>query len=590
MPRVEAVAAVIDILKQEGVRTIYGVPGGPIMPLLDAIHADDAIDFVLTKHEQAAAFAALGDAMVSGRLGVCLSTLGPGATNLLAGLPVAAVERLPVLAITGQVQTDGQRRGGHQDSSGLYGTPDQTALFAAVCKTTETVHHGQTVPDAIRRAIRHAFAGPRPGPTHVSFPSGVLHEKISYEPLRPAQYRLTRTACVDHDAVARIAKAMAEADAPTLLLGVRALRAGAGKAAMAIAEQFGAALVCDVGAKSCVDEAHDAFLGCLGVLGHRGAENFVKSRSDLIVAVGQSFDEVSMLSWDPALTKGRQLIQIDADPEEIGKAYPVDDAAVGDIGRTLQALCGAHPRIGAARTEARKAALAKIKAATPPFSSPEMQSDAVPPLPQRIVADLARSLPSDAFVLSDSSKWTRWLGSFFMAAQGQVLSAHDFEPMGWAVAAALGAQKAAPERLIVSLSGDGAFMMSCMEVATAVDQGLPIIWIVFNDGRLGIIHDLQETLYGGRYCGTNFTTPDLVAFAKSMGASGARVEAPGALGPVLAEARRARTPFVIDVRFDTSETPALRPRALLITKNMGLPLPGPNEATTRLLFKMLTNK
>ena len=577
----------VEMLKHEGIRTIYGVPGGPVMALCDAIHRDGGIRFVLTKHEQAAAYAAFGEALATGKIGVCLSTLGPGATNLAAGLPVAAVEGVPVLAITGQVQLDGQRRGGHQDSSGMLGTPDQSALFAAVCKSTEMITRASQLPDAFRRAIRHAYS-PRPGPTHLSLPSGLLHETIDHEILPPHRYRLISQRAVDGVAVDRIAKSLASAQAPVMLLGSRARECG--PVAEELARRFGIGLAVDVGAKSFVDEAHPAFLGCLGVLGHRAAEKFVKSNSDLILAVGQTFNEISTLSWDPALSRGRQLIQLDSIPEEIGKAYPVTDASVGSLPDVLAELARVHPTIPVSTVDGRASALAEHLRLHPLYADVEMTSDQVPMLPQRIMADLSAALPENALLLSDSSKWARWLGRFFRARRGQVFSAHDFEPMGWAVAAALGVKRAFPDRPVFSLSGDGAFMMSALEIATAADHDLPVMWLVFNDGRLGIIHDLQEMLYGGRYCGTRFTSPDLIAFSESLGARGMRIERPGDLAAAVREGLASSRSCVFDIRFDVAEVPAVRPRSLIMTKEMGLPAPGLGPATTRTLLKMLKEK
>lgn len=587
MRKQEAAMVLVDILKREGVRTVFGVPGGPVMALCDAIQRDGEIEFVLTKHEQAAAFAAFGEAQATGRLGVCLATLGPGATNLAPGLPVAGVEGVPVLAITGQVQLDGQRRGGHQDSTGLYGTPDQTALFASICKSSEMLTRASHLPDAFRRAIRLAYAG-RPGPVHVSLPSGLLHEEIDYEPLAPHQYRLTRSHVVDRQAASRIAERLAAAQAPVFLLGMRARHCG--PVVEQLAERFGIAVAVDVGSKSVVDERHPSYLGCLGVLGHRAAENFVKTTADLVVAVGQSFDEVSMLSWDPAIAQGRELIQIDSLADEIGKAYPVTDATIGTLPDVLEEIARVHPEIAPSAIEQRRAALANHLKRNPLFADPEMESDQVPMLPQRIMADLAEAVPDDAILLSDSSKWVRWLGRFFQARPGQILSAHDFEPMGWAVAAALGVKRAFPDRPVVSLSGDGAFLMSALEIATAVDHNLPVVWMVFNDARLGIIHDLQEMLYGGRYCGTQFRSPDLIAFSESLGARGFKVEKPGDLASALADGLASGRPCVLDIRFDVNEVPAVRPRALIVTKEMGLPAPGIGFTTTRTLFKMLKDK
>jgi acetolactate synthase I/II/III large subunit len=587
MGKQEAATVLVDMLKREGVLTVFGVPGGPVMALCDAIKRDGNINFVLTKHEQAAAFAAFGEALATGRMGVCLATLGPGAVNLAAGLPIAGVEGVPVLAITGQVQLDGQRRGGHQDSCGLYGTPDQTALFSAVCKSSEMLMRASHLPDALRRAIRFAYAD-RPGPVHLSLPSGLLHEEIEYEPLAPHQYRLNAPQLVDVQAAGRIAMRLAAAQAPVILLGMRARECG--PVVERLAARFGIALAVDVSAKSFVDERNASYVGCLGVLGHRAAETFVKTSADLVLAVGQSFDEVSMLSWDPAMTQGRDLIQIDSMAEEIGKAFPMVDATMGTLTAILEEVARVHPELDEGVLDKRRTRLTTHIVRNPLFSDPEMESDKVPLLPQRIMAELAQALPPDAIVLTDSSKWVRWLGRFFRSTPRQVLSAHDFEHMGWAVAAALGVKRAFPERAVLSLSGDGAFLMSALEIATAVDHGLAVVWMVFNDQRLGIIHDLQEMLYGARYCGTEFNGPDLVALSESLGARGMVVEQPGELAAALADCLASSRPCVLDIRFDISEVPTVRPRSLIVTREMGLPAPSIGLTTTRTLFKMLKDK
>ena len=225
--------------------------------------------------------------------------------------------------------------------------------------------------------------------------------------------------------------------------------------------------------------------------------------------------------------------------------------------------------------------------AHPPFTAPEMSSAKVPLLPQRVVAELREGLPDNALILSDSSKWARWLGRYFRAARGQILSAHDYEPAGWSVAGALGAKLAHPARPVVCVCGDGAFLMSAMELSTAVNHGIHAIWIIMNDSRLGIIYDLQKSLYRGRIAGTTFSNPDLVGFAESLGISGRVISQPGELADALRIAVGAERSFLLDVRFDANEIPGVRPRSLLITKAMGLPDPTPGPENTRLLLKLL---
>jgi acetolactate synthase-1/2/3 large subunit len=587
--RVNAGEAFADILDREGVRYVFGIPGGPVLGLCDAIERHPRIQLVLTKHEQAAAYAAFAYAQMTGSIGVCMSTLGPGATNLLAGLPVAAVESVPVLAITGEVQLSGIGRGAHQESSGWFRTPDQRAMFAGVCKNSSLCADPERLPDLVRHAIRIARAG-RPGPTHVSIPSGTLEHSIHYTSLAPEAYRLISSEAVDDDAAKRIAERIARAKKPVLFLGGRAARPSVGLIAEELADRAAMAIASDAAGKSVVDESHELYLGCLGVLGHRAAERFVKDSSDLILAVGQTFDEISTLAWDPAFATGRDLIQLDICEEEIGKAFPVRDASVGHLPTLLSRILFHMPEPPSKLKAERYAAVTAAIRQDPPFSARDMQSAKMPMLPQRVVADLREGLPDEALILSDSSKWARWLGKYFRAARGQIVSAHDYEPMGWAVAGAIGAKLARPNQPVVCVSGDGAFLMSAMELSTASNLGIKVIWIVMNDSRLGIIHDLQKSLFGGRMAATTFENPDFASFAKSLGIGGQVVTRPGELRQVLKDAVAAETSVLLDVRFDADEIPAVRPRSLMITKGMGLPNPTPGPETTRALLKMLKEK
>jgi acetolactate synthase-1/2/3 large subunit len=509
----------------------------------------------------------------------------------LAGLPVALVESTPVLALTGQVQTNAYGRGAHQESTGWFGTPDQEKMFAAGCKQSATVIDASRAPDMMRHAIRIARA-PRPGPTHLAFPANILHQRIDYTPLEPARYRLIVDRAVDASAVRRIAQRIREARAPALLMGARSRWPDCGPAAEALAQRHGLALATDLSCKSVVDEHADAFLGCLGVLGHKAAENFIKQEADLLITVGQTFDEMSTLSWDPALASGKDLVQLDVCASEIGKAYPAADAAVGQLAVLLEDICAqldmAAPAPLAVRE--RRARIAGARSRWPLFQAADMSVDKAPLPPPRIVADLQAALPDDALILLDSSKWARWIGRYLQARRGQVICAHDYEPMGWAVAGAVGVKCAHPDRPVICVCGDGAFMMAAMEMSTAVNVGRDIIWMVMNDSRLGIIYDLQKGLYGGRVSGATFTNPDLPALAKAFGAYGETVSTAGGLTDSLTRALSRGGSCLLDVRFDPDDVPPVRPRSLLITKSMGLPDPTPGPETTRALIKLLKDK
>lgn len=587
--RVAAVDALVDVLEREAVAVVFGIPGGPLLPLYDRLASHASIRLILVKHEQAAAYAAFAWAKATGRVGVCVATLGPGATNLLAGLPVALVAGVPVLALTGQVQTTAYGRGAHQESTGWFRTPNQEAMFAATCKHSATCNDARRLPDFVRHSFRIATEG-RPGPAHLIIPANILHQEIEYTPLEPQKYRVLENRACDTAAIATVADEIERARFPLVLVGERALLPDAGAEIQALAEEFALPVMTDFAAKSAVDEWSPMFLGCLGVLGHRAGERYLKESWDLVLAIGQTFNEISTLSWDPGIAEGRRLILLDSDPQEIGKVYPADGAAVGHLPTLVERLGEELRARGISAPRERLETVAQLRKRFPLFTGPEMESDRTPLLPQRFVKELRDALPDDAIVLADSSKSARWLGRYFQARRGTFITAHDYEPMGWAVAGAIGAKLAHPDRAVVCVSGDGAFLMSAMELSTAANHDVDVVWVVMSDERLGIIYDLQKGLYGGRIAATTFANPDFVKFAESLGVRGETISAPGELAPALRAAIARGGSCVFEVRIDPDEIPPVRPRSLLITKEMGLPDPKPGPETMRALIKMLKER
>lgn len=585
---VSAADALVDILAREKVEVVFGVPGGPVMALFDRLHDHPQIRVVLTKHEEAAAYAAYTYARMTGRLGVCIATLGPGATNLLAGLPVAYMGSAPVLAITGQVQTTAYAHGAHQESTGWFRTPNQQAMFAGTVKHTVTCDLPDRFADYVRHSIRIALSG-RMGPTHIVIPANLLHQAIEYTALEPAQYRLLDHRPVDAAALREIARRIAAARHPLLFAGDRLMLPDATAELAALAGAYDLPVMVDIPGKAALDEDAPMYLGVMGVVGHKAAERYLKNHADLIVAIGQTFNEVSTLSWDPDLARDGRLIQLDSDPEEIGKVYPVQYGTAGHIPTMLGVLREALAELPMPHRESRAALVAELRRKHPLFDASEMNSKRTPMLPPRIVAELRRALPPDTTVLADSSKWVRWLGRYLPLPRGKFICAHDYEAMGWAVAGVIGARFATDGPLVV-VSGDGAFQMHAMELATAVNHRLDIIWLVMNDERLGIIYDLQTALYDKRYAATTYTNPDFVAFAQAFGASATRITAPGELETRLAAAVAQGGVHLFDIRFDPDDLPPSRPRSVLITTEMGLPKPKPSPELTRAMIKMLKDK
>jgi len=461
-------------------------------------------------------------------------------------------------------------------------------MYAGTVKHTGTCVEISRLADLLRHTIRIATAG-RPGPAHLIIPVNLLHQNLDYTPLDPCQYRLLEQKTCDTDSLAQIAGEIVRARFPVLMAGERCLLPDASAELQALSERFHIPVVTDLSCKSAIDEWSPMFMGCLGVLAHKAGEQYLKERSDLVVSIGQTFNEISTLSWDPAIANGRKLVQLDTDPEEIGKVYPVRLASAGHLPTMLSVLSGELAAQGMSPTPERDELIARLQQRFPLFQLSEMFSEKVPLLPQRIVHEIREALPEDALLLSDSSKWTRWLGRCFQARRRTFVTAHDYEPMGWAVAGVIGAKVAFPDRPVVCVSGDGAFLTSAMELSTAANHKLDIIWLVMNDSRLGIIYDMQRGLYGG-VSSTTFANPDYASFAAAFGITSQRIERPGELADGLRAALSRGGSALFNIVFDPDEIPPVRPRSLLITKGMGLPNPKPSPEVTRAMIKLLKER
>ena len=282
------------------------------------------------------------------------------ATNLISGLPVAYMSSTPVLALTGQVQTRAYANSVHQESIGWFRTPKQEAIYAATVKQTFTCNEIRRFPDFVRHAIRIAVSG-RPGPAHLIIPANLLHQDVDFAAIDPEQYRLLAPRPCDATAIEVIAARIREARFPILIAGERVMLPDATCELEALDVQCAIPGATNLACKSAVDKHSPMFIGCLGVVGHKAAERYLKEKSDLVITVGQTFNEISTLSWDPAISTEGRLIQLDSDPEEIGKVYPVSAATDGHLPEILLQLAVALGDLaGPARAE-RERTIAQLR-------------------------------------------------------------------------------------------------------------------------------------------------------------------------------------------------------------------------------------
>jgi len=553
--------ALLQHLHAEGVEYIFGVPGLSLVPFFAAMNRNPAVKPVLTKHEEGAAFMADGYARVKGALGACFATAGPGATNLLTGVAGAYMDNVPIVAVTGQVETSLYGKGAIQDSSkeGI----DSVKMFESITRHSSMLISKQKALEDLREALRKALSGRR-GPVHLSFPKDIQAAEVELSSVFQSAYKFGQE-YFDRRLVIEAAEAMGQAKHPVILVGSGAVESGACGDIGELAELMSIPVATTPRAKGAFPEDHPLALGVLGLFGSPLAERYLRSKDvDVLLVVGASMNQVTTLSWDPRLAQSRCLIHVNIDPAEIGKNYRPDIALVGDARTVVNEIYFRvlkHLTKEEEKWIARRAAVAVAKAETGLCAEPEkMVSDAVPVKPQRLMQELQQAMPADAILFADVGNALGWSTHFLRFTRPDAfITPWGLLAMGYGMSAAIGGKLAAPGRPVIFLVGDGCFMMNGMEVATAVNYGVPVVWIVLNNGKLGLVHDMQRYSLGDKTVATRFQRVDCAMVARGLGAEGFRIERPGELQELLPRAFAMGKPVVIDCLIDPEEVPPLTP-------------------------------
>lgn len=563
-----AAEILVKYLEQEGVEYLFGIPGGHLLPLYDAIYKAGTIKPILAKHEAGAAFMAYGYAVTSGKLGVCCGTVGPGATNLVTGVASAYMDSVPVLALTAQVGTTAIGKGALQEGAGIGRTVDQVGLFEKITKMSTMELRGSNLPDTVRRAIRVALSG-RPGPVHIDLPADVQGEKIEADIVPVSGYRPTTKSAMDVGQIRTMVDYLLAAEKPAILVGFGAAPSEQDGSLVQLAERLQVPVATTLRAKGAFPEDHPLALGCVGLYGTRAANSYLRSNVDVLLSLGTSFHEFTSHCWDPAFIPSKALLQVDIDPEEMGKNYPVTLAIVGDAQVAVQSLLS---EIGDRKRSGDD--IGAFKRDTEYFREESMASDAVPIKPQRLMKELGDVLPRDKVVLADIGNTLTWAERYIPSyPEGRFVALSGLAAMGSATAACIGAKLGKPQSPTVCLCGDGDFHMTGMEVATAANHGIPVIWVVLKNSMMGMIRDVQTVSYQNRYISCSFYDTDFVSLARALGAEGYRVERPEEIRPAVDKALQQQGPAVIEVTIDSTELPPMKPRMLALKRSLGLPDP-----------------
>lgn len=519
----------VRALENEGVRHIFGLPGEENIDFLDAL-VDSSIVFLQVRHEQAAAFMADVYGRLTGQPGVCLSTLGPGATNLITGVADANLDSAPLVAITGQAALDRQHKESHQYL-------DVVGMFAPITKWNAAVVLPSIVPEVVRKAFKLARAE-RPGATHLDLPEDVAAaEAPAASPLRVQQAAMP---AASRERVEYAARLIAHARRPVILAGNGAIRAHACDALRLFSEQARIPVMTTLMAKGAVPDSSPLSLGAVGFPGGDRARSCLLE-SDLVIAVGYDLVEWTPKSWNPAGDK--QIVHVSALPAEVDASYIVAVGVVGDIAEALQALASRvepHPDWGWSSVRDR------IRGEQEEMSA----ANSFPLRPERVLAELRAALGDEDIVVSDVGAHKIWVARDLRCeVPNTCLISNGFASMGIGVPGAIAAKVVYPGRRAVTVSGDGGFLMNSQELATAVRYGLPCVSVIMNDGKFGLI-DLKQRRAFGRASFVDLTNPDFSALARSFGARGYPIEGPDELRPVLEEALKLDVPAVIDCPID----------------------------------------
>jgi acetolactate synthase-1/2/3 large subunit len=527
----KAAELIVKCLENEGVQYIFGLPGEENMDLLEAL-LDSSIRFVMTRHEQGAAFMADVHGRLTGKAGVCLSTLGPGATNLMTGVADANLDRAPLVALTGQVGLDRMHKESHQ-------FVDVVSLFRPITKWNTTLRLADMIPEAVRKAFKLAQTE-KPGATQIEIPEDIAGQNVDELPLI-AQF--PRLGSASAEQIERAVRIVSEARSPVVLAGNGVARGGASEALIAFAERLNIPVATTFMGKGVIADHHPLSLGAIGLQVHDYV-NAGFDQADVVIAVGYDFVEYSPRLWNP--DRNKKILHVDMSPAEVDAAYVVAVGVVGNIAESLMAMANtAKPR--------QTTHAARLRQLLHDEREQYREDRSFPLKPQRILSDLRAALQEEDILISDVGAHKIWVARMFPCYRPNTcIISNGFASMGIAVPGAVAAKLIYPDRRVVAVCGDGGFLMNSQELETAARLDAPIVVLVFSDQTYGLIK-WKQLGHFGRPAFVDFTNPDFVRFAESFGAKGYRIQAADELAPVLSRALQENALAVIDCPVDFSE-------------------------------------
>ncbi len=537
-PKMSGAHAVLESLAHENVEVMFGYPGGQVLPLYDEIYDAD-IRHILVRHEQAAAHAADGYARATGKVGVCLATSGPGATNLVTGIATAYMDSVPIVAITGQVPRSLIGNDAFQEAN-------ITGITLPITKHNYLVQDPKDIPRIFKEAFYIAQTG-RPGPVLIDIPKDTQIDLIEFE--YPAEVKLRGykpTYTGNEQQVKKAASLIMKAEKPVFYVGGGVIFANATEELRSLAENIMAPITTTLMGTGAFPSAHPLSLGMLGMHGTRYA-NYAIQESDLIIAVGVRFDD-RVTGKISAFAPNAKIIHIDIDPAEIGKNVRVDVPIVGDAKNVLKSLLR-YVKTEQVRTDEWTK---KIEAWKKEYPLKYKKDNLL--RPQFVVEQISEVCP-DAIIVTEVGQNQMWAAQFFNYKNPRTfISSGGLGTMGYGFPASMGAKVGRPDSTVIDIAGDGSFQMNSQELATVVQEDIPVIVAILNNGFLGMVRQWQELFFNRRFSATCLEgSVDFVKLAEAYGAKGLRATKKNDVKDVITEAVKSECPTVIDFVVEREE-------------------------------------
>ena len=527
---------IIECLKEQGVDTVFGYPGGTILNVYDALYKhSDEIHHVLTSHEQGASHAADGYARATGRVGVCMATSGPGATNLVTGIATAHMDSIPMVAITANVATGLLGRDSFQEV-------DIAGVVMPITKYSMIVKDMHDLAPAIRRAFTIAQSG-RPGPVLVDVTKDVTAAVTEYTYQEPTPIAPYTAEMLESD-LDQAAKLISEAEKPFIFVGGGAITSGAAEELRKFAHTINSPVTDSLMGKGAFSGEDELYTGMLGMHGTK-TSNLGVTKCDLLITVGARFSD-RVTGNTAKFAQNAKIIQIDVDAAEINKNIKVDCSIIGDVKEVLKEL---NKKIHPKNHDAWVKEVEDMKAKYPLKYNQEGLTGPY------VIEELYRVTKGDAIVVTDVGQHQMWAAQYYKYKEPRTLiTSGGLGTMGYGLGAAIGAKFGRPDKVVVNIAGDGCFRMNMNEVATAARNNLPLIEIVINNHVLGMVRQWQTLFYDHRYSSTILDDKvDFVKFAESMGAVGIRVTKKEEVGPAIEKAIALNTTVVLDCQIDCDD-------------------------------------